>query len=759
MEINEFTNSRFLIDINNYKIDQKMEKYGYGTVYSVIDKENGQSYAAKVINCNYEEKKAQHVVEREIGIMMRLQHPALIRFYGFSLKDFHGENNITILMSLCKNGSLTELLESSRKSDKPNTVLTNTLKQIILIGIARGMMILHKKHVIHRDLKTQNILLDHNMHPRITDYSFSRIFQLSGLLTSQSQSNTAWFYVAPEVISNNKYTYKSDVYSFAIIMFEVLTNCVPYSNLVEGQVSTLQFGQKVVDENYRPKFTVPIKKSFQNLIEKCWSKDPDERPTFQDIFEKLTENFWSSIYTQKEETSDDDDSEENYCLDDVDFDEVRSYIDSITEDELAVLIEELSRKVEIISLNSNQLLKDNKSLKKENRNLRKENEQIKERLQNLENILNEKQNEQQKNMAVGSAQNSNSQTNIEKASKPPIPPQDSAQSGHVFIAASSPNGSSLKKTDGSQSGSSVKTADGSGPLSNEGENKIIRLLLGKGLTVQFFNALPANSQKTIINDIATNTPSDQAVTYFDELNKLLAFLLNFEGTSNCSSFIEITPISHKENAVMTTVLHKAIELLHHNSALQNETFIKQLKSLHDAEIQVRYPSKSFKKIYNKVHKIRRSQISNLKVAIFITGTHHTDTTFAGNKHITAVKFDSCVATITGGSMSGSFSFCTQLSKVIIPSTVTSIGDCAFLGCTALKEIKIPPSVTSIGFRAFEGCSSLTKIKIPSSVTSIGWRAFRECPSLTEISIPLAVKSIGDEAFPVNARIVRRTAKD
>ena len=209
MEINEFTNSRFLIDINNYKIDKKMDKYGFGTVYSVIDKETQQPYAAKVIDCNYEKKEMQHVIEREIGIMMRLQHPTLMKYYGFSLKDFDGNNNITILMTLCKNGSLSDLLEKNRSSDK-NPILTNTIKQILLIGIARGMMILHKRHVIHRDLKTQNILLDQNLHPHITDYSLSRMFQMNGLLTDQSQSNTAWFYVAPEVISNNKYTGKSD---------------------------------------------------------------------------------------------------------------------------------------------------------------------------------------------------------------------------------------------------------------------------------------------------------------------------------------------------------------------------------------------------------------------------------------------------------------------------------------------------------------------------------------------------------------------
>lgn len=570
------------------------------------------------------------------------------------------------------------------------------------------------------------------MHPRITDYCLSRIFQNSDEASNQSQSNTSWFYVAPEVISNNKYTGKSDVYSYAIIMYEILTECIPYPHLSDGQTSTLQFGHKIVDEDYRPQFTVPIKKSFQNLIEKCWSKDPNQRPTFGEIYEQLSSTFELSIYhldDEKSTSSHEKDDDESLVLEDVDAIQVRSYITSIAEDVSSILIEELSRKVEIIQLNNNQLLKDNKSLKKEVRSLRKENEQMKERLNKLEKIHSIDQTVPQKDDDKKQQKNGQQQQ------------QQPSASDNLLVAAAS-----LGAT-------GAKTASG------EHENRIMRLLLAKGFTIQFFNALPVSSQQAIIADIAQNTPSEESSPYFVELNKLLQYLLNLNGSTNGSAFIEISSMHHEENCVLTTILYNATELLHHNSALQSDQFIKMIKSIHNIEIEVRYPSKSFKKIYNKVHKIRRNSLSNLKTAIFITGIHHTDTTFAGNKHITEVRLDSCVTTITGGSMNGSFSFCTSLTKVVIPSTVTTIGDCAFLGCSSLTECKIPLSVTSIGFRAFEGCSSLSKIKIPSLVTTIGWRAFKECPSLTEISIPPSVTQIGDDAFPMNARIIRRKVNE
>ena len=83
---------------------------------------------------------------------------------------------------------------------------------------------------------------------------------------------------------------------------------------------------------------------------------------------------------------------------------------------------------------------------------------------------------------------------------------------------------------------------------------------------------------------------------------------------------------------------------------------------------------------------------------------------------------------------------------VIPSSVTSIGDSAFMECSNLKSVTIPTSVTRIGSSTFRGCSSLTSIIIPSSVTSIGDSAFKECDSLTSITISSSVTGIGPYAF-------------
>ena len=93
-----------------------------------------------------------------------------------------------------------------------------------------------------------------------------------------------------------------------------------------------------------------------------------------------------------------------------------------------------------------------------------------------------------------------------------------------------------------------------------------------------------------------------------------------------------------------------------------------------------------------------------------------------------------------------FFWCSSLTSINIPDSVTSIGEYAFSGCSSLTSINIPDSVTSIGKSAFSSCSSLTSITIPNSVTSIGDEAFWSCSSLTSITIPDGVTSIGDDAF-------------
>ena len=158
---------------------------------------------------------------------------------------------------------------------------------------------------------------------------------------------------------------------------------------------------------------------------------------------------------------------------------------------------------------------------------------------------------------------------------------------------------------------------------------------------------------------------------------------------------------------------------------------------------------------NKHLLVNGTEITELVIPDSVTSIG--DNAFRGCTSLTSITIPNSVTSIGGGAFSG----CTgeliidsnalglyggQFTKVIIGNSVTSIGDNAFYGCSSLTSVTIPNSVTSIGDAAFYNCTSLTSITIPDSVTSIGERAFYNCRSLTSITIPESVTSIGNRAF-------------
>jgi len=124
-----------------------------------------------------------------------------------------------------------------------------------------------------------------------------------------------------------------------------------------------------------------------------------------------------------------------------------------------------------------------------------------------------------------------------------------------------------------------------------------------------------------------------------------------------------------------------------------------------------------------------------------------------------ISLDLSGSTFSGNEIDNAFTNCAGLTSIIIPDTVTSIGDGAFSGCTGLTSFIIPNSVTSIGNSAFVDCTGLTSITIPDSVTSIGDLAFGFCTGLTSITIPNSVTSIGNAAFFYCAGLTSLTIPD
>lgn len=346
---------KYLFNVDDYKVVRCINRGGFGVINLVRNKKSGEEYAAKT---NLIQTQAQNklFVSREVRILIQIQHSTFIQFRGFSYKDFDGNKNITILMDYMKEGSLADLIGKEMKSLCP-IEYDNTKRQIILVGIARGMMLLHKFHIIHRDLKSENILLDIFFHPHITDFGLSKFFDPHHSMNQSITNAGTAAYMAPEVINSDHFNTKADVFAFGILMYEVITGKRAYQDLLKGKNKLNDFQLKVkVTQGLRPEIEEKtMKKHLKKLIEKCWSANPKERPSFTEIFRKLSlsrDDYFLQFEEDFEEPTiiDDDDDEENeiddellintkYCLDGVDIDEFLDYVDEIKEESKSFNIE------------------------------------------------------------------------------------------------------------------------------------------------------------------------------------------------------------------------------------------------------------------------------------------------------------------------------------------------------------------------------------------------------------------------------------
>lgn len=330
------------IDPNEYDIVEYINEGANGIVYCVKHLETEELFAAKVIQkVDSSDEDGRRAILNEVKVLKQCLHPTLIHFYGLSTEDFYGDSRFTLFFEYCKNGSLENLLNDVQHGTF-NSLYDNTMRQIILIGIARGMMYLHQHRILHRDLKPGNVLLDDDFNPHITDFGLSQTFEkYEGMHTGSVGEVGTPIYMAPEIIEDNEYSPKVDVYAFGILMYEVVTDSTPYPGI--GHMLPQRFLHLVLNGQITIQFNVPVKKSIKSLIERCINRDPLERPSFEDIYTMLS--------TGKDPVLDDiDDDPHRYFLDDVDDDAVQDYVDQIRDDEgkkkKKESVDELTKKVE-----------------------------------------------------------------------------------------------------------------------------------------------------------------------------------------------------------------------------------------------------------------------------------------------------------------------------------------------------------------------------------------------------------------------------
>lgn len=272
---------------DNFQDSNILGEGGFGCVYKARLDDN-LHVAVKRLNC--ENQDAEREFENEVDLLSKIRHPNIISLLGCSI---YGETRF-IVFELMQNGSL----ETHLHGPSHGSALNWHMRMKIALDTARGLEYLHehcKPPVIHRDMKSSNILLDSNFNAKLSDFGLAvtdgahnKNIKLSGTLG----------YVAPEYLLDGKLTDKSDVYAFGVVLLELLLGKRPVEKLAPAQCQSIVTWAmpQLTDRSKLPNIVDPVIKNAMDLKHLyqvaavavlCVQPEPSYRPLITDVLHSL----------------------------------------------------------------------------------------------------------------------------------------------------------------------------------------------------------------------------------------------------------------------------------------------------------------------------------------------------------------------------------------------------------------------------------------------------------------------------------------
>lgn len=232
----------------------------------------GQEVAIKVLKTG--EKASQEEVHREfaqeLSILRKVRHKNIVQLIGAMTKP----PRLCLVTEFMKGGSALQFLHKHAPLKLPQLLKLS-------LGVALGMDYLHKVNVVHRDLKTANLLMDENEVVKVADFGVARVKSTDGTPMTAETGTYRW--MAPEVIAHQHYTHKCDVFSYGILLWELVSGGdIPYSGY-----TPLQAAVGVVQRGLRPTVPQTCHPVVAQVMQYCWQPDPNARPEFEQVVELL----------------------------------------------------------------------------------------------------------------------------------------------------------------------------------------------------------------------------------------------------------------------------------------------------------------------------------------------------------------------------------------------------------------------------------------------------------------------------------------
>jgi len=245
--------------------------------------------AVKTLKASATQKERDDLI-KELNVMKMFYddpHPNVVRLMGCCTAGSDKEQ-ILLIMEYVTKGKLQDFLRKSRAEQDygnlhgPSQKLTSRDLTTFCYQVARGMEYLAAKKVIHRDLAARNILVDHMNICKVSDFGFSRDVMANNIYERKSEGRLPIRWMAPEALYDNIYTTKTDVWSYGVLMWEIVTlGSTPYPGMSGSEV------MKKVREGQRLDKPEHCDREIYNMMFYCWDKDPSERPTFKDLVQNL----------------------------------------------------------------------------------------------------------------------------------------------------------------------------------------------------------------------------------------------------------------------------------------------------------------------------------------------------------------------------------------------------------------------------------------------------------------------------------------
>ncbi|XP_024969491.1 serine/threonine-protein kinase STY13-like [Cynara cardunculus var. scolymus] len=280
------------IDPSKLIIKTVLARGTFGTVHRGIY--DGMDVAVKLLDWGEEGHRTEVEIQslraaftQEVVVWHKLDHPNVTKFIGatmgsseLQIQTESGQigmpsNICCVVVEYLPGGNLKSYLIKNRRKKLAFKVVVQ-----MALDLARGLSYLHSQKIVHRDVKTENMLLDKTRTVKIADFGVARV-EASNPNDMTGETGTLG-YMAPEVLNGNPYNRKCDVYSFGICLWEIYCCDMPYPDLSFSEVTSA-----VVRQNLRPDMPRCCPSSLANVMKRCWDANPDKRPEMEEVVSML----------------------------------------------------------------------------------------------------------------------------------------------------------------------------------------------------------------------------------------------------------------------------------------------------------------------------------------------------------------------------------------------------------------------------------------------------------------------------------------